>query len=148
MMEEKKIVIFLKADQFYGAMAPDHMELISEGTLATLEDGTLLLTYQETELSDMAGVTTQFAISGDTVTLTRSGAIQSVMRFEQGKRHSSLYETPWGAMTVDVVTLRLRCRMGDRGGFMEIIYNVTIDQYPASRNRFLIRVQESMREQP
>ncbi len=144
-MNKKDVIIFVKGEQCFEGQEPDEVEIITEGTMTIQEDGVILLEYQETELSGMEGVTTRFTIRGNTVELSRSGAVTSTMRFEQGAKHSSLYETPWGTLTVDIRTSRLICRIGDRGGIMEICYAIAVDQRAAGSNRFKIRVRESMR---
>ena len=77
--------------------------------------------------------------------LTRTGSVNSQMVFQKGVRHSSLYETPYGALTVDVSTLRLAHRLGERGGVLEASYTVAVEHQLVSRNQFKIRIRESMR---
>ena len=48
--------------------------------------------------------------------LTRTGLVNSQMVFQRGRRNSSLYETPWGVMQVDVFTNRLVYQLDSRGG--------------------------------
>lgn len=74
-------------------MDPDATELTTEGTLELTEKG-LLLTYQETALTGMEGTTTTFEVSGPQVILRRVGSVNSQMVFEEGRQHTSLYETP------------------------------------------------------
>ena len=115
-MIEKNVVIFVRGEQTYDGADPDATELISEGTMSIDDGGAVTVTYQETELTGMEGTTTRFTIQGDSVVLTRTGSVNSQMVFQKGVRHSSLYETPYGALTVDVSTLRLAHRLGERGG--------------------------------
>ena len=44
----------------------------------------------------MEGTTTTFELRGPRVLLTRSGKVNSQMVFEEGRQHTSLYETPMG----------------------------------------------------
>ena len=77
--------------------------------------------------------------------LERTGAIQSRLEFCQGERNSSLYETPWGMMQVDVFTTSLAHRLDGRGGILEIKFNISVDHQVAGENQFKIRVRESGR---
>ena len=109
------------------------------------EDGEITLTYQETELTGMEGTTTRFSLRDDTVVLARTGMVNSQLVFQRGKRNSSLYETPWGIMQVDVFTTSLAHRLDGRGGILEIKFNISVDHQVAGENQFKIRVRESGR---
>ena len=109
------------------------------------EDGAILLSYEETELTGLEGTRTTFAIREDTVTLTRVGQVNSQMVFQKGRPHSSLYETPWGTMTVDIATSQMASRLTERGGVLEIQYTIAVEHQIAGRNQFKIRVRETAR---
>ncbi len=143
-MTEKQIVLFVRGEQTYDGAAPEVTELATEGTM-TLDGGEIRLSYEETELTGMEGTTTRFIIREDRVVLERTGTIQSRMEFKQGERSSSLYETPWGTMVVDIATTRLAHRLGERGGVMEIVFTIAINHQVTGENRFKIRVREGAR---
>lgn len=140
-MMKKPIVLFVKGEQFYEGVEPETTELMTEGVME-LKDGKITLAYEETELTGMKGTTTRFIIEGETVMLERTGMIQSQMVFEQGKRSSSLYETPWGTMVVDIATTRLAQRINERGGVMDIVFTVAVNHQVTGENRFKVRVRE------
>ncbi|MDE7245127.1 MAG: DUF1934 domain-containing protein [Oscillospiraceae bacterium] len=144
-MMKKEVVIFVRGTQFFDGLQPDETELMTEGVMELRDDGEILVRYQESELTGMEGTTTCFSIRGDTVTLTRSGQLNSQMVFQKGKRHSSLYETPWGTMLIDISTSYLEYRINERGGIMEIKYGVAVDYQSTGTNQFKIRIRESMR---
>ena len=112
---------------------------MTEGTLELTEQG-MRLSYEETALTGMEGTTTTFAVEGGRVTLTRSGTVNSQMIFEEGRQHTSLYETPYGELAVDVQTSRLRHNLTERGGIMEIQYSIAVEHTVTGRNCFKIRV--------
>lgn len=145
-MAEKKVIIFVKSHQHYEGAEPEDLELISEGMMDTAEDGTVTLTYDETELTGLEGTRTSFTIRDDTVTLSRTGQVNSQMVFQKGRQHSSLYETPWGTMTVDIATSQLANRLSDRGGILDIHYSIAVEHRVAGRNQFKIRVREIGRQ--
>ena len=109
------------------------------------DDGEIILSYQETELTGMAGTTTRFTVRGDTVTLLRTGSINNEMRFHPGYPHISLYETPMGALTVEIVTEKLAHRLSERGGILDIKYTIAVERQITGKHQFKIRVRESMR---
>ena len=145
MMMEKQVLIFVRGEQFYDDMEPDTTELMTEGVMTIADDGAISLTYEETELTGMEGTTTRFLVRDDTVELTRTGGVNSQIVFQRGKSHSSLYETPWGMMLVDVVTIGLAHRLDSHGGLMEIQFNIAVDHQVTGQNRFKIRVREAAR---
>lgn len=139
--KERPVVLFVKGEQDYEGQEPDGTELMTEGTLKKTAEG-YLLSYQESTLTGMEGTTTTFEIKGDQVWLTRTGKVNSQMIFEEGRRHTSLYETPMGDMTIDVLTSRLRHHMTERGGLMEIQYSIALEHTVTGKSSFKIRVRE------
>ena len=143
-MKEKNVVLFVRGTQYYDGAEPEDTELMTEGVMFLRDDGSIVLEYQETELTGMEGTTTRFTVQDDTVVLSREGSVTSQMVFQRGKRNSSLYETPWGTMTVDISTASLQYRLDGRGGIMEIKYTIAVDHQVTGMNQFKIRVRESM----
>ena len=64
----------------------------------------------------MEGTLTTFEIGPGRVILRRSGSVNSQMVFEEGRQHTSLYETPYGELSVDIQTSRLLHNLTERGG--------------------------------
>ena len=72
----KPIVLFVKGEQYFDGVDPDGTELMTDGTMTVSPEG-IDLTYEETELTGMAGTTTTFRIRDGRVTLLRTGAVNS-----------------------------------------------------------------------
>ena len=79
-------------------------------------------------------------IEGGRVTLLREGSVNSQMVFEEGCRHLSMYETPYGALSVGINTRRMKNTVGEDGGDLEIDYAVEIDNLLAGQNLFRMSV--------
>ena len=137
-MRMKDVIISVTGVQ-QGVNGPDAMELVTAGQYGQDEKETLL-TWQESELTGMEGTETTFEIGPRRVILRRSGSVSSQMVFEEGQQHTSLYETPYGELTVDIQTGRLRHNLSERGGVMEIQYSIAVEHTVTGRNRFKIRV--------
>ena len=133
------VLLFIRGEQYFDDVDPDATELTTEGTLELTEEG-LLLTYQETALTGMEGTTTTFEVSGPQVILRRVGSVNSQMVFEEGRQHTSLYETPYGELSVDIQTSALRHNLSERGGLLEIKYSIAVEHTVTGRNCFKIRV--------
>ena len=139
--EENKLPVLLsiRGEQYFDDIDPDATELMTEGTMEVTGDG-IVLSYEESELTGMEGTTTIFEVKGPRVTLIRSGAVNSQMVFEEGRQHTSLYETPFGELSVDIQTSELKHNLSERGGLMEIKYSIAVEHTVTGRNCFKIRV--------
>ena len=145
MKTKKEIILFVKGEQSYGGVEPEVTELITEGTMTIDDGGEIVLEYQESELTGMEGTNTRFTVNQDEVELKRTGTVESRILFQKGKRNSSLYDTPWGTMMVDVATTQLAHRLNERGGVMEIGFTIAVNHQVTGKNRFKIRVKEASR---
>lgn len=121
---------------------PDEIELVTEGRLTRNETGNFTVSYQETELTGLEGTTTMLYFDGPRITLLREGTVNSQMVFEEGRRHLSMYETPYGALSVGINTRKVRNTIGESGGDLEIDYAIEIDNLVAGRNFFSMNVRK------
>ena len=140
-METNKLPVLLsiRGEQYFDDIDPDATELMTEGSMVLTGDG-MVLTYEESQLTGMEGTTTTFEVKGPRVILTRSGTVNSQMVFEEGRQHTSLYETPFGELSVDIQTSVLKHNLTERGGVMEIKYSIAVEHTVTGRNCFKIRV--------
>ena len=134
------VLLTIRSEQHFEGMEPDGVELMTEGTLTPTGEGGLLLSYQETALTGLEGTTTTFEARGPQVILSRTGSVNSQMVFEEGKQHTSLYETPFGELAIDIQTSRLRHSLTEQGGLMDLRYSISVEHSATGRNAFKIRV--------
>lgn len=139
----ENVIISIKGKQLYAESSPEEMELVTSGTLKRNGRGGYTVSYQETELTGLEGTTTRLNIDGGRVTLLREGNINSQMVFEEGRRHLSMYETPYGALSIGVNTRRMRSTLGEAGGDLEIDYAIEIDNLVAGQNLFRMNVKRN-----
>ena len=88
---KRDVVLSIRGRQHYGDQEPETIELVTEGTME-LRDGGWDITYEESELTGLAGVITTFRVEPGKVTLNREGALNSRMLFQEGVAHDSLYQ--------------------------------------------------------
>ena len=138
----KEVVICIKGIQKYEGALPDVVELVTEGRLAR-EGDSYTLSYQESELTGLEGTLTTIQVDGGQVTLLRVGEFNSQLVFQEGRRHLSVYNTPYGAMSVGVHTRHLLAELNDQGGDIEVDYEIEVDHAMAGRNIFRINVKEA-----
>ena len=140
---EKDVVISIKGIQKYENTDPDVIELVTAGRLTRVGES-YTLSYQESEITGLGGGTlTTIQVEGEQVTLMRAGEVNAQMVFQEGRRHLSMYNTPYGAMAVGVNTRRLLADLNDHGGDIEIDYAIEVDHAVAGRNVFQIKVTEA-----
>ena len=136
------VIISIKGKQLYTDSGPDEMELVTAGVLRQEGEGRYTISYQETELTGLEGTTTVVQVDGGRVTLLREGSINSQMVFEEGQRHLSMYETPYGSLSVGIHTHRMRSTLGESGGDLEIDYAIEIDHLVAGQSLFRMNVKK------
>ena len=139
---EKDVVISIKGMQKYEGNDADTVELVTAGRLMKDKAG-YTLSYQESEITGLEGTLTTIQVEGEQVTLMRMGEFNSQMVFQEGRRHLSMYNTPYGAMSVGVNTRHLLADLSDKGGDIEIDYAIEIDHAIAGRSVFQIKVREA-----
>ena len=139
---DKEVVISIKGMQKYEDTFPDVVELVTAGRLAR-EGESYTLSYQESELTGLEGTLTTIQVDGGQVTLMRVGEFNSQLVFQEGRRHLSMYNTPYGAMSIGVNTRHLMASLTDQGGDIEVDYTIEVDHALAGRNVFRINVKES-----
>ena len=83
---KQPVVLRIRGRQCYDGQEPDVIELLTEGTMEFCT-GAWDISYEETELTGMAGVTTTFRVEPGKVTLRRTGKLRSEMVFQEGIRH-------------------------------------------------------------
>ena len=138
---EENVIISIKGSQLYEGQAPDVTELVTGGTLRREKEG-YTIAYQETELTGLEGTTTKLRIEGPKVTLLRQGSVNSQMVFEVGRKHLSMYETPYGALAVGIETRRMKNPVDEAGGELEIDYAIEIDNLLAGKSQFQLNVKK------
>ncbi|MDE6591018.1 MAG: DUF1934 domain-containing protein [Oscillospiraceae bacterium] len=137
------VIISIKGKQLYAESGPDEMELVTAGTLKWDPKEGCTVSYAESELTGLEGTTTKLHIKDGQVTLLREGSVNSQMVFEEGRRHLSMYETPYGALSVGINTKRMRSTLGEAGGDLEIDYAIEIDHLVAGQNLFRMNVKKN-----
>ena len=142
---KKNVIISIRGMQQFENVDPDSIELVTEGRLE-IDDLTYTLSYQESEITGLEGTFTTFQVNPDRITLMREGEVSSQMVFQEGRRHLSVYNTPFGSMTVGVNTRSLSSTLTETGGQINIDYALEIDHALAGTNSFFIDVKESTTE--
>ena len=127
---KKNVLLSIRGCQNYQGQEPDVIEMVTEGTLELQPDG-WEISYEESELTGLKGVHTSFAAQNGVITLTRSGALNSQMVFQEGVSHDSLYQTEFGALLITVTARALQDTLSEQGGTVDLSYSIEIEQTAA-----------------
>ena len=127
---KQEVVLRIRGRQSYDGQEPDVIELVTEGTME-FTDGGWNISYEETELTGMEGVTTTFRVEPGKVTLRRTGKLRSEMVFQEGVRHESLYQLDFGALLMTVTARQVFFDIVPDGGVIDLSYSIDIENSAA-----------------
>ena len=127
---KQPVVLSIRGRQCYDGQEPDVIELVTDGPMA-FTDGGWDISYEVTELTGMAGVTTTFRVEPGKVTLRRTGKLRSEMVFQEGVRHESLYQLDFGALLMTITAKQVYFDIVPDGGVIDIVYSIEIENSAA-----------------
>ena len=123
---KREVTLAIKGCQTYQDQEPEIIELMTDGIME-FRDGGWDISYEESELTGLAGVTTTFRVEPGKVTLTRKGALDSQMIFQENVVHESLYQMPFGALMLTVKATSLFYDIVPDGGVIDLSYDISIE---------------------
>ena len=127
---KQPVVLSIRGRQTYGDQEPEVIELVTDGTME-FRNGGWDISYEETELTGLEGVTTVFRVEPGKVTLSRTGRLNSQMVFQQGVAHESLYQMEFGALMLTVLATSVYYDIVPDGGVIDLVYNISIENTEA-----------------
>ena len=120
-------VLSICGRQSYQGQEPDVIELVTDGTLEYRNNG-WDISYEESDLTGLEGVTTTFRVENGRITLRRSGKLNSQMVFQEGTSHDSLYQMEFGALMMTVTAKKVSYDLTEAGGTVDLVYSIDIEQ--------------------
>ncbi len=121
----------------------DPIEVVYWGYLEMTE-GVDRLSYDESALTGMEGVHTQIEVSGEEITLVRTGNIQATMVFRENHRDRFVYKMEVGSMSMVLETDKVSIWREDRQMRIYIRYKLEIAGDPFEQNEMTIHVIEKI----
>ena len=139
----KDITLKIIGKQSYDDMEEEQMEFVTDGRLY-VRGGSAYIIYDESEVSGLAGCKTNIRVDARSVKMKRIGeaGFGTELYFEKGKRFSSVYETPYGPMGIEVLTDRVQnsIDMEKGSGCIDVEYQVSMEGLAEGRNRITIEI--------
>lgn len=132
----KKVMIKMNGRQINRDSGEDEIEFVTEGKLYR-RNGTVYLLYDETELSGVPGCQTRLRLRDGEIQMKRIGegaGTGTEILFEKGKRYTGFYDTPFGAIELEVLTNDVASEITDEGGNIEIDYDISLKGLAEGRN--------------
>lgn len=127
---KQDVVLSIQGRQTYADQEPEVIELVTEGTME-FRDGGWDISYEESALTGMEGVTTTFRVEPGKVTLLRTGKLSSSMVFQENVPHDSLYQMEFGALLMTVKATRVFYDLVPDGGMVDLVYEICIENTEA-----------------
>jgi len=125
-MSKIPVLLNVRGIQNYQDGEPEVIELTTEGTLEKQKE-VWEISYEESDLTGLAGVTTAFRVGPRGVVLKRTGKLDNQMIFMEGRRHESLYRIDIGALMIAVKATKVQSNVSEQGGTVDIHYNIEIE---------------------
>ena len=127
---KRQVVLSIQGRQNYADQEPEVIELVTGGTMEFVNGG-WDISYEESALTGLEGVTTTFRVEPDKVILTRTGKLNSQMVFQKGVSHDSLYQMEFGALMITVEATYIFFDIMPDGGMIDLSYNINIENTEA-----------------
>ena len=127
---KQRVMLSIRGSQKYAEHEPEIIELVTEGTMEFLNGG-WDISYEESELTGLSGVTTTFRVEPGRVVLTRKGALNSQMVFQEGVTHESLYQMAFGTLMLSVKATFVYYDIVPDGGVIDLSYYIEIENTEA-----------------
>ena len=121
----------------------EETEMLMEGRMLYMPHRVELV-YEETELTGMEGSVSTVGFDPNhpgLVSMLRSGSVSTALVFEEGKRHTCVYDTPFSSFDVCVATKKVDNALLSEGR-LELDYIIEIHGAQAERCRMTLTVRE------
>ncbi len=126
----QEVLLSITGRQKYADQEPEEIQLMTDGTMC-FRDGGWDITYEESALTGLEGVSTTFRVEPGKVTLSRTGKLSSTMVFQEGVPHDSLYQMEFGALMITVNATRVFFDIVPDGGTIDLVYEISIENTEA-----------------
>ncbi|MDD7403819.1 MAG: DUF1934 domain-containing protein [Butyribacter sp.] len=132
-MNQKKIKITVQGTQH--DISEESIENTYEANYAMLSDKHIIKYNEYTEEDNAQQTATRnlLKISKDAVHITKKGAINTQMHFEQGKKHYGVYQTPFGNFDMMIETKQLSIQEDADSLSVCITYFLSLNNCPVSK---------------
>ncbi len=136
----KDVIINIKGTQSNDADS-DVIEFTTLGKFSE-RDGKYMVVYEENQTLEGALVKTTLKTEDNRVVMNRSGAIDSKLVIEKGRRNRCFYSIPQGELVLGIFGESIVNNLNKNGGDLSMCYTIDIDNGLISRNTVEISIKE------
>ena len=137
-MEKQDVLIEICNQQTIDGES-EKIEMRVYGTICALDDG-FLVEYTEYDEDARPCRTTVRAVGDSMVSVVREGDCGGEMLFETGKRNATVYNPPYGALTMGVYTKYVENTLCANGGRLHFCYTTDFHAQAGIENRMTLTV--------
>lgn len=114
-------------------------QIMCEGTYEyTKEKAVITYTHIDTEADD--SYTTKIVLDSTGMTMIKEGAFASQMQFAPGLKYAGSYSTPYGQLSINVITDFIDAYLDEDGGMIKLAYSLDMGNMVNSFNELSIEV--------
>lgn len=141
---KKNMLLTFRSNMTSPEEEKDHIEFMTSAEFVK-QNNKYYVTFCDTEaLGEESMSKTTLKIEKERVTLLRYGASNTQFIFEQGKKHTGQYETPYGAFSVGVFADHLNVDITENGGSLDVSYGIYLNDLISQYNELYIDLKEHM----
>ncbi len=129
-----------------GSDETSEIELCTEGTLSINNEGCIEIAYMENEDDEQLKTRSKIIFSPadpELVIMSKEGAMNAILSFEEGKLHICTYDTPFMPIKVYVTSSRVDNRLINDG---ELLLNYVLSLNDTEPQHFIVEVK--IKEEP
>ncbi len=136
----KDVIINIKGTQSNDTDS-DVIEFTTLGKFGE-RDGKYMVVYEENQTLEGALIKTTLKTEDNRIVMNRSGAIDSKLVIEKGRRNRCFYSIPQGELVLGIFGESITNKLNKNGGELSMCYTIDIDNGFLSRNTVEISIKE------
>ena len=102
-----------------------------------------VITYTHIDTQAENSYTTEIVLDSSGMTMNKKGDFGSQMQFAPGLKYSGSYSTPFGSLSINVITDYIDAYLDEDGGMIRLAYVLEMGNMVNSYNELCIKVTES-----
>ncbi|MBE6805560.1 MAG: DUF1934 domain-containing protein [Ruminococcaceae bacterium] len=136
----KDVIINIKGTQSNDTDS-DVIEFTTLGKFGE-RDGKYMVVYEENQTLEGSLIKTTLKTEDNRIVMNRSGAIDSKLVIEKGRRNRCFYSIPQGELVLGIFGESITNKLNKNGGELSMCYTIDIDNGFLSRNTVEISIKE------
>lgn len=104
----------------------DEIEVINVGTYSVV-NGKEYVRYEEVYDDSQERSSSMIKIDGDSVEVTKKGVVSTKMKFTMGSKNMTYYQTPYGNMSLGIITKKLEIERTEDTISIYLVYGMEVN---------------------